>query len=321
MERPSLFLLVLRLKSIMTDKLTPLRAHLRLYFVKLRVLQKRLLGVVVVYKCMANVGVWCEYHSVFHDPAVLEKFQKSDFGWEGCPIALLEKHPDVNFLDPSYTVMNKSCTEALWPHNADLLITKLPSTERNGYTRGLVGYVANRSYRSMNDNSLGYVVMSSFKEGKKRPLYVIDAFEEAGFEYIDIIVLKRNKFIPIQGNKRLNNVYDFMLMFSKGDNYHLDRSSIAYLRTGEDGEEYLCPGNLWDVRVDDKDSLSEGLVSDVISLSNLLPNSLVIDPFGGTGATLVSSLKARHSFWGCEPNIEKYRLLKKAIRDFRGEYT
>jgi hypothetical protein len=264
-----------------------------------------------------NEQIWCEHHQVFHETSLIDKFQRFEVpnGW--CPIGLMESGQGVFVLEPTYTILGKPCTNVNWPQNIDLMVTKLPSTAKEGYSRGLVGYVANRAYSNMNNDSLAFVVMSSYKEEKKRPLMIIDIFEEAKFNYIDIIVLKKNKFIPIQGNKRLNNVYDFMFMFSKGDNYHLDRSSIIHLRGA--GEDYICPGNLWDIKVDDKDSISSELVNDIISLSNLLPNSLIADPFGGTGATLQAALNNKHSYWGCELDKTKYQKMQKVVRSYREE--
>lgn len=264
-----------------------------------------------------NDKIWCEHHEVYHQQALIDKFKKYKIpnGW--CPIALIEAESDIFVLEPSYTILGKSCTEVNWPQNIDLMITKLPATFKEGYTRGLIGYVANRAYSNMNNDSLAYVVMSSYKEEKKRPLMVIDIFEKAKFNYIDIIVLKKNKFIPIQGNKRLNNVYDFMFMFSKGENYHLDRSSVVHLRGSK--EDYICPGNLWDVKVEDKDSLPSDLVKNILSLSNLLPNSMIVDPFCGTGSTLKAALESRHSFWGCEDKEEKYKSMKKIVKQYSQE--
>jgi DNA modification methylase len=146
----------------------------------------------------------------------------------------------------------------------------------------------------------------------------VDIFKSAGFKFIDTIIWEKNKFIPTQGSKRLNNVYDFIFQFSKGDSYHLDRESIAYLRTDRDSD-YACAGNIWKIKVDDKDTLPQELVSCIIKLSNILPNSLIVDPFMGNGSTLKTALEMGHSYWGCEADTDAFKTCQKIIRDFKAK--
>ena len=265
--------------------------------------------------------VWCDYHGIDHDLQLIKRFSaKYPANNHRCPIELaMEIQSGVFLLEPEYTIIPKICTEAQWPQNIDLLITKLPATEKNGFSTGLVGFVANRTFQNMNNNSLAFIIMSSFKEQKDRPHQIIEIFKQAGFQFIDTIVWEKNKFIPTQGAKRLNNVYDFIFMFSKGDNYHLDRESVAYLK-GDD-ENYLCPGNVWKIKIDEKDTIPQELTDCIIKLAHLLPNSLIVDPFMDTGNILKSVLDNKHSFWGCESNTLKFKRCQKVIKDIREKHS
>jgi DNA modification methylase len=258
--------------------------------------------------------VKCDYHGVEHDLELVQRFAAKVGKGKVCPIAAaMETESGVYLLEPEYTITQKSPTDARWPQNIDLLITKLPSTDKDGYTQGLVGAIANKTYTGMNPNSLAFVIVSSYKEQKERPYLIVEVFKKAGFTFIDTIVWEKNKYTPTQGGKRLNNVYDFVFLFAKGENYHLDREAIAYLREGH--EEYLCAGNVWRVKVDEKDSVPQELAEAIIKLSNLLPNSMIIDPFMDSGAVLKATLSLKHSFWGCEQNQLKYKRCKEAVRN------
>lgn len=231
----------------------------------------------------------------------------------------MEKFNLDAILRPSYQIYNKPCTSMEWPINAGLMITKVPATTKDGYSKGYMAYIANRAYYSLDSNSLAFIIVSSYKEEKIRPFEVIEQMVAAGFKFIDFIIWIKNKYIPTQGNKRLNNVFDFVLMFSKGDNYHLNRESVAFLKNRLDVQndnEYLCAGNVWKIKIDDREFVPYELIECLIRVANLLPNTLIIDPIMGNGTTLKVSLDHTHSFWGCESDKLRYDQCKKVIREF-----
>jgi len=229
------------------------------------------------------------------------------------------KYKQSEILKPSYQIFNDSCTKINWPLNTDLFISKLPTCKKDGYSKGLVGFIANKAYYSLNNNSLAFVIASSLKEDKTIPFEIVKIFIAAGFKYIDHIVWYKNKFTPTQGGKRLNNMYDFVFMFAKGNNYHLDRSAISYLKNKihpDNNNKYICAGNLWFIKVDEQEMLPYELINVIIKLSNLLPNSLIIDPMMGHGTTCKVSLNCLHSFWGCETDKTKYKQCQKIIKEY-----
>lgn len=225
-------------------------------------------------------------------------------------------------LKSKYFIFPKSCIKANWPLNADLFFTRLPAVAKDGYSKGLIGFIANRAYFSLHNNSLAFVMVSSFKEKKSRPYEIIDIFKSAGFKFIDSIIWLKNKYSSIPGSKRFNNVYDFMFMFAKGTNYHLNRGAIAYLKNRlefDNDNEYICPGNVWKIKIDEKKYVPEELIECIINVGNLIPNSLIIDCCMGYGTALQVALKMGHSFWGCEADAKKYNYCKNVIKKFEKE--
>jgi len=275
-------------------------------------------------------GIWCEYHQTHHPKEVHQTFLDHSkklhvkVKRDDCPIRLLMEANTVNIVQPQFMIVNAGCTEVeKWPQSVDLLITKLPVTEKEGYTSGNVSYVANQTYYHMNNNSLGYVIVSAYKDDKSRPYDVIKIFEKAGFNFIDTLIWVRNKFTPTQGGKRLNNVYDFILQFAKGDNYHLDRAAVSYLKSAFDdkesdsSKEHLCPGNVWRIKMDDKDVLPDELIQCLIDVSNIIPKSTIIDPFMQDGIVLRLALKNSLGFWGCEADRNQFKKCKTIIKDYQ----
>ena len=264
----------------------------------------------------------CPYHKKEHPKSLLDEYTRhcKRLGitvGKDCPILLcMEKKPQLKMLESTYTIIPKPVTEvSIWPRDIALLITSFPVTEKEGFSRGLAGFVANKAFSSMNNNSLLYLVVPSLKEGKERPFALVDIFTSVGFQFIDTIIWLKNRFVPTQGTKRLNNVFEFVFMFSKGDSYHLNRESISYLKKDsipDCVEDYVCPGNCWRVKVDQKDATPTELYECMIKLSNILPNSTIVDPFV-TGPTLKAALQQGHSFWGCTDDKRVLKDCKEII--------
>ena len=212
----------------------------------------------------------------------------------------------------------KNCQDVMWPLNADLLITHMPVSFAKGYGKGIAGFIANKAFSSLNNNCLAFVVVSSLKEDKLRPYEVIQAFVAAGFKYIDTIVWIKNKIGQTQGSKRLNNSYDHILMLAKGVNYHLNRQSIAHIRNRIDGNsnEYICPGNAWKIAISKQFTLPEELITYLIKLANLIPNSMILNPFAEDGSILKVANDMGHSYWGTEKDKKLYAKCKRIIKGF-----
>lgn len=266
---------------------------------------------------------FCVFHQIEHDDALLKDFElkckKNGLPPGDCPIKTIMESPNkINILDCEYLIQPKNCTsESNWPTEIDLLVTQMPASEKEGWTKGLMGYVANRAFNVMKQNSLVFIVCSALKEEKARPYKLIDIFTSAGFSFIDTIIWAKNRYVPTQGSKRLNNVFSFIFLFSKGDNYFLNRATIAGLRNrmiANKDKDYECAGNIWAINVSERDDIPVELAETVIKLSNLLPNSRILDPFMGTSSFLKGAIKSGHSFFGFEDNAEIFKAHKKLLR-------
>ena len=138
-----------------------------------------------------------------------------------------------------------------------------------------------------------------------------------GFKLNETITWVKNHYSPIQGNKRLNNLTEFIFILHKGDMPALDRLSIGvpYADKSNIGrysdKDLKCGGNVWYIDYDTiqdksekthKDRFPKELPTRCIKLSNLKKDSVILDPFCGSATTGVAAKELGMQFIGIERN-------------------
>lgn len=200
-------------------------------------------------------------------------------------------------------------------NSIDLTVTSPPYKDEDGFTYELMNTVAKELYRVHKNNTLCFVNFGHLAHYKSRPFKTAMLFEDAGFEWVDTITWIKNHYTPIQGNKRVNNLTEFIFMFAKGNNYKLDRLSIGvpYEDKSNIGryadKDLKCGGNYWEIPYDTiqyswqkrhKDRFPLKLPERCIKLSNIPKGSLTLDVFVGGGTTAVKAKQLGMDFIGFE---------------------
>jgi len=218
----------------------------------------------------------------------------------------------------------------------DLTVTSPPYKEEDGFSWALIQVVARELYRVHKKNSLCFVNFGHLARRKSRPFLVALEFERAGFEWIDTITWVKNHYTPIQGDKRLNNITEFIFMFAKGRDYHLDRLAIGvpYKDKSNIGrysdKDLRCAGNCWHIPYDTiqrkeqkrhKDRFPLELPMRCIKLAALPRGSVVLDPFMGGGTTAVASRLLGMRFVGFEINPGYVQKAYKWLEEVANEET
>lgn len=221
-------------------------------------------------------------------------------------------------------INNTKFQDSEWPTNIDLIITSPPYKDEDNYSDELIREFATLSYKNLKDNSLMFMNFGHLANFKSRPFKAAIIVEECGFSLIDTIVWVKNHYRPLQGKKRVNNLTEFIFMFSKGEP-EIDRLSIGVPYTdksnvkrwkGADGNDLKCGGNVWYIpyeTIKDKsqklhnDRFPIGLPENCIKLAGLPKRALVVDPFMGSGTTALAAKKLSMDYWGCEINKEHYK--------------
>jgi site-specific DNA-methyltransferase (adenine-specific) len=207
----------------------------------------------------------------------------------------------------------------------NLVVTSPPYKDCDGYSDELIS-------RVLKDGSLCFVNMGHLVEDKMRPFRVAQIVSDAGFKLHDTITWVKNHYTPLRGNN-LNNLTEFIFMFVKGKCLDLDRLSIGipYKDKSNVGrysdKDLKCRGNAWFIRYETIQDKSQKLHKDrfplelpelCIKLANLKPNSIVLDPFGGSGTTAVATQKLGFEYFYIDKD---FKCATIALERLKNEHT
>jgi len=214
----------------------------------------------------------------------------------------------ISNLDPFHS-------DAVWPANIELCITRIPIRKRDGYDDNVMSELAIKLKNHMVKNGVVFLVCYAPVEAKARPFKVAQYMVDAGFNHIDNIVIQKTWYPGKRSEINLVNSHEYVMYFCNGDVWNLDRLPIReYLNTNS---EISCPGNTWKVETGSLDeSISVDLAELLLRMTDSLPGSIVFDPFMGNSSTLKTSLKLGHSFWGFEKDEKRMKTIKKIAQSY-----
>jgi site-specific DNA-methyltransferase (adenine-specific) len=153
------------------------------------------------------------------------------------------------------------------------------------------------------------------------------------FNFIDTIIWEKPQYSPTQGDKRLNNKFEYIFQFVNGSEYELDRLSIGvpYEDKSNVGRysdiDIHCRGNIWKVGYETiQNSMDKPhphrfpvqLVELGIKLSGIKEGSNVLDPFAGSGTTAIACRMLDMNFYGYEISEHWYQRAVKRFEDIYG---
>jgi site-specific DNA-methyltransferase (adenine-specific) len=184
----------------------------------------------------------------------------------------------------------------------DILITSPPYKDSDGYTEDLIRRVFKECYRTLKKDSLAFINFGHLAEDKFRPFRVCQILMDIGFELNETITWVKNHYRPIQGDRRVNNLTEFIFMMHKGAMPKLNRLAIGIpyadksnVKRFAGGRDLKCRGNVWRIDYDTIQSKDEKLHNDrfpeelpelCLKLSGLKFGK-VLEPFSGSGTTAI----------------------------------
>jgi len=206
--------------------------------------------------------------------------------------------------------------DAVWPHNIEIVVTRIPIRKRDGYDETMLRNFAHKLKNNMVKNGVVFLVCYAPVEAKSRPFEVARAMTDAGFHHVDNIVIQKSWFPGKRSEINLVNSHEYVLYFCNGKVWNLDRIPVRdYLKVDEN---ISCPGNTWKVETG---SLDEAIPLDLaellIRMTDALPGSIVFDPFMGNQSTMQASVKLGHSFHGFEDDQKRIAKYKKSIDKYK----
>ncbi len=186
--------------------------------------------------------------------------------------------------------------------------------------------------RTLKDSGLCFINFGSLVEEKSRPFRLATLLEDnvKGFKLQETFVWVKNHYRPIQGKRRVNNLTEFVFMFSKEKMPELDRLAIGipYADKSNIGRyatsDLKCAGNVWNIAYDTIQSSDDKLHNDrfpldlplrCLKLAGIKPGQLVCDPFTGSGTTALACKQLELNYVGWEINKTHYETAIKRIAD------
>ena len=212
--------------------------------------------------------------------------------------------------------MHADDPDAVWPHNIELCITRVPIRKRDGYSLENIKRFSKKLRVNMVRNGIVFLICYAPVEAKWRPFEVAKAMVDEGFTHIDNILIEKSWFPGKRSEVNLVNSHEYVLYFCNGDVWKLDRLPIRqYLDTNQD---ITCPGNTWKVTTGSlDDSISIDLAELLMRMTDALPGSIIFDPYMGNQSTMLAALKLGHSFYGFERDFKRIKRYEKTIKKFQ----
>lgn len=203
---------------------------------------------------------------------------------------------------------------AIWPNNIEVTICRIPIRKRDGYSTQFMKKLADKLKASTVKNGIVFLICYAPNECKFRPFEVASVMSDAGFEHIDNVILNKSWLPGKRSESNLVNSHEYVLYFCNGKVWKLDRLPIReYLKLDD---EQSCPGNSWTIETGSlEDSYPLDLAELLIRMTDVLPGSVIFDPYMGTPAAMQACLKLGHSFYGFETDSRKINKYKKIISE------
>lgn len=224
-----------------------------------------------------------------------------------------------------YKIIHDNCALAISQipdESIDLVITSPPYKTIDGFSYALMADAFQQLYRVQKPNTLFFLNFGHLAEDKLRPFAVCELAVAQGYKLNDTIVWVKNHYKPIQGNKRLNNLTEFIFMLYKGRMPLLNRLALGVpykdktnAKRFAGGRDLKCGGNVWHINYETITSSSEKSHHDRFPLE--LPErciklcgydvKIVIDPFCGSATTGIAAQNMGKDFMGIEYSETHYK--------------
>jgi hypothetical protein len=201
-----------------------------------------------------------------------------------------------------------------WPAKVEICICRVPIRKKDGYSIEMVRSFAQKLKSCMVPNGIVFLIAYAPTEDKARPFEISRAMTEVGFHHVDNIVIVKSWFPGKKSESNLVNSHEYVLYFCNGDVWKLDRAPLCeYLRIP--GKSTCC-GNTWTIETGSlDDSYPVDLAELLIRMTDVLPASMIFDPFMSSTAALRAALKLGHSFFGFETDRRRLTRYKQIVKE------
>ncbi len=189
--------------------------------------------------------------------------------------------------------------------------------------------------RVMSDSGLLFVNIGDSFDNQFKSHDVAKRIVNLGFRFVQTVIWVKGHYTPVQGNKHLNHLFEYLFIFSKSDKYALDRLGIGvpYKDKSNIGRwkvakrDVRCRGDVWNINYETVQRHSQKLHDAIfpvelprlcIKLVRAKETDVVLDPFLGSGTTIVAADQLGVRSIGYEINREYEKVIRKKLENVKG---
>jgi site-specific DNA-methyltransferase (adenine-specific) len=218
-------------------------------------------------------------------------------------------------------------------NSISLIVTSPPYKDKDGFSYTWMDSVWREMFRLLKPDGLVFLNFGHLADDKFRPFKVCEQALNIGFKLNDTITWVKNHYKPIQGNKRLNNLSEFIFILYKEKMRQLNRLAVGVpykdksnVKRFAKGVDLKCGGNVWHIPYETIQKKEDKLHNDrfplelplrCIKLANLNSEEIILDPFSGSGTSACAAVLCNNNFIGFEKKEENYNKALKRLLTFR----
>lgn len=184
--------------------------------------------------------------------------------------------------------------------------------------------------RKLKDSGLLFVNIGNSFDNQFKSFEIAKDVAECGFNLVQSVIWVKGHHSPVQGNKHLNHLYEYVFIFSKGEGYSLkrlaigipykDKSNIGRWKVAK--KDLRCRGDVWQINYETVQKHSQKLHDAIfpkklpefcIRLASHRKSDIVLDPFLGSGTTTLAAFELGRRSIGYEVNLGYESIIRKKL--------
>ncbi len=184
--------------------------------------------------------------------------------------------------------------------------------------------------RVLKDSGLLFVNIGDSFDNQFKSHEVAKSITDLGFKLVQTVIWTKGHYTPVQGNKHLNHLFEYIFVFAKSDNHSLDRLAIGvpYKDKSNIGrwkvakKDLRCRGDVWHINYETVQNHSEKLHDAIfpvelpkmcMKLAGMKNSEIALDPFLGSGSTIAAANELGLKSIGYEINPEYETVIRKKL--------
>ncbi len=188
--------------------------------------------------------------------------------------------------------------------------------------------------RKLKDSGLLFVNIGNSFDNQFKSFEIAKDVADCGFNLVQPVIWVKGHHSPVQGDKHLNHLYEFVFIFSKTLNYTLrrlaigipykDKSNVGRWKVAK--RDLRCRGDVWHINYETVQKHSQKLHEAIfpkqlpefcIKLASLHKSDIVLDPFLGSGTTVLAAYELGRRSVGYEVNSGYELIIRKKLANVR----